>query len=124
MTDLLNPENGIAIYKGVSKTLKLSVLDANTQPVPINGALLWFTVKRDIRDVQPLLQKKSSNSAEILITAPDVGLAEIYLLPDDTQTWDARTYVFDIWIQLASGARYIIVPPSDFRVDRAVTTLL
>ncbi len=124
MADILTPENGITIFKGASKTLKLSVVDAAGKPVAINGALIIFTIKRDIKDPQPLLQKKSTNGAEVLITAPDVGHAEIYLLPSDTQTWDVRTYTFDVWIQLASGARYVIVPPSDFRVDRPVTTFL
>lgn len=124
MADLLNPENGIAIYKGASKTLKLSVVDAAGKPVAINGALIIFTIKRDIKDPQPLLQKKSTDATQVLITAPDVGLAEIYLLPSDTQTWDVRVYTFDVWIQLASGARYVIVPPSDFKVERGVTTFL
>jgi hypothetical protein len=124
MADLLDPANGIFIYKGSSKLLSLDVVSKDGKPFPINGATLWFSVKRQITDPLPLFQKSSRDSAQIAITAPDVGKAEIYLLPSDTQSLDARTYVFDVWIELSTGERYLLVPPSDFRVERSVTTFL
>lgn len=124
MTDLLDPANGISVYKGASKLLELTVVSGSNQPVNINGAKLWFTVKRSITDMAPLFQKRSTVTGEIDITAPDVGRVQITLLPSDTAALDARTYVFDVWIELASGARYVLIPPSDFKVERAVTSFV
>jgi len=124
MADLLDTANGISVYKGASKLLLLTVVAADGTPVSINGAKLWFTVKRAIQDPLPVFQKQSTNPAEIAIVAPDVGKAEISILPSDTQAITAGLYVFDVWIELASGDRYVLIPPSDFKVERTVTTFL
>lgn len=124
MADLLDAANGISVYKGASKLLLLNVVSADGKPFPINGAKLWFTVKRTINEPLPVFQKQSTNPAEIAIVAPDVGKAEISILPSDTQGLTTGTYIFDVWIELASGDRYVLIPPSDFKVERTVTTFL
>lgn len=123
MADLLSPQNGIVIYKGSSKTLDLQVLDQNNSPVNITGSTITLTVRKKAPDLLPLIFKSSTDATQVIITFPEVGKAQIFILPSDTKTLDARVYVFDIWITLGSGLRYPIILPSDFEILQPVTIL-
>lgn len=118
----LLPTNSIGIIRGTSKTLKLTVLDDKQATVDITGARILFSVKRRLEDTVPLIQKDSAASvAEIALIQPQVGVAEIYINPADTQNQDLGDYFFDVWAILASGKRYAVVPPSTFEVLAGVT---
>jgi beta-lactamase regulating signal transducer with metallopeptidase domain len=83
-----------------------------------------MSVKCDLSDPSPIFQKDSNAGAsQIDITTPKEGKAEIKLVPSDTQTMDVGTYVFDIWVVLASGTRSPVVAPSPFKVVAGVTVL-
>lgn len=122
-TDILAPENALLVIRGTSKTLKLSVVDDNGKPVDLTSAQIYMTVKQALGDVQNVFQKSTASSSQILITDPRGGTANIFLLPGDTQRLDIKPFVFDVWVILASGKRYAVVPPSVFEVQAGVTYL-
>jgi hypothetical protein len=123
-TSILGPENEIEIYRGASKTFELHVTDAEEEDVDLTGARVIMSVKCDLSDPSPIFQKDSNAGAsQIDITTPKEGKAEIKLVPSDTQTMDVGTYVFDIWVVLASGTRSPVVAPSPFKVVAGVTVL-
>lgn len=123
-TDYLLPENALEVVKGSSRTLPLVVTDPSTgEAVNLTSSMIYFTVKRKISDPIPLIQKTTTLSSEIALTAPREGKAEIYLLPSDTIRLDAGSYLFDVWVILADGKRHPVVPPSSFEVRPSVTVL-
>jgi len=123
-TSILGPENEIEIYRGSSKTYELHVTDAEEEDVDLTGARVIMSVKCDLSDPSPLIQKDSVKGAsEVDINHPKEGKAEIKLVPSDTQTMDAGTYIFDVWVELASGTRSAVVAPSPFKVVAGVTVL-
>lgn len=123
-TSILGPENEIEIYRGASKTFELHVTDAEETDVDLTGARVIFSVKCDLSDAAPLIQKDSNAGAgEVDINHPKEGKAEIKLVPSDTQNMDVGEYVFDVWVVLASGTRSPVVAPSPFKVVAGVTVL-
>jgi hypothetical protein len=120
---LLAPVNSVTVIRGSSKTFQLTVVDQLGKPVDLTGAALFFTVKEKLEDPYPLIQKKSSDPTQILITNPKGGVAQIYLLPQDTANREPKDHVFDCWISLVSGKRYPVIPPSTFEVVAGVTAI-
>jgi hypothetical protein len=123
-TSIQGPENLIEIYRGASKTYELEVVDGEDHAVDLTGARVVFSVKCDLSDPSPLVQKDSQvGPTQIDITLPKEGIAEIKLLPSDTQTMDVGEYLFDVWVVLASGTRGPVILPSPFKVMAGVTVL-
>ena len=135
-TNILLPENAVSIYRGVSKTLKLTITDVNEdsvvcdsssrgRPVPVDltGATIHFTVKREVKEAVPVIKKSTASVTEVEITDPKGGIAKIYLNPNDTRDLEPGQYVFDVLAILASGKRYIVVKVSIFEVLAGVTVV-
>lgn len=120
---LLAPVNAVTVIRGSSKTFQLKVVDQLGKPVDLTGAALFFTVKEKLEDPYPLIQKKSSDPTQILITNPKGGVAQIYLQPQDTANRDPIEHVFDVWASLAGGKRYPVIPPSSFEIVAGVTMI-
>lgn len=120
---LLLYENAVTVYRGSSKTLKLTVTDSDGDAVDLTGARIVLSAKKDISDRDPVIQKDSQGVGEVEVTSPREGKAEIYLIPEDTQNLDACTYVFDVWVVLASGERYPVIRSSELVVESGVTVL-
>lgn len=123
-TSILGPENEIEIFRGASKTFELEVKDGEEEAVDLTGARVILSVKCDLSDAAPLIQKDSQvGAAQVDITHPHEGIAEIKFVPSDTQTMDVGEYIFDVWVVLASGTKGPVIPPSPFRVMAGVTVL-
>lgn len=120
---LLAPVNAVTVIRGSSKTFQLTVVDRFGKPVDLTGATLFFTVKVKTEDPYPVIQKKSSDPTQILITNPKGGVAQIYLQPQDTANRDPLVHVFDAWVSLVGGKRYPVIPPSTFEIVPGVTVL-
>jgi hypothetical protein len=120
---VLLPENSVSIIQGTSKTLQVCVVDIHGKPVDLTGGQAFLTVKRIIQDPAPLIQKSTRNPAQSIITVPRHGIVQFYFGPSDTQTLDPVDYVFDVWVILASGSRYSVVPPSVFQIIEGVTII-
>lgn len=121
MPNILAPSNIIRMIQGISRTLELTVVDSEGDPVDLTGARIIMTVKDDITDEFPLIQKDTSvGIAEIEIINATAGTARIYLTYNDTQQ-DVGLYVFDVWTQLASGKRYSVIDKSVLEILPSVT---
>lgn len=122
-TNYLTPENSVSILRGTTKTLVVTVTNPDGEMTNLTGAKLVLTVKRDLWDDLPLLQKLTTNAAQAVITKPREGLVEFYFTPADTQGLPPQDYIFDIWLLPATGERYAIVAPTTFKVLPGVTYL-
>lgn len=123
-TSILGPENEIEIYRGSSKTYELEVKDAEGEVVDLTGARIVLSVKCDLNEEAPRIQKDSdAGASEIDISYPREGKAEIKFVPADTRTMDYGEYTFDVWVVLASGTRGPVILPSPFKVIQGVTVL-
>jgi len=123
-TSLQGPANEIEIYRGASKTYELEVVDGEDHAVDLTGARVVFSVKCDLSDPTPLIQKDSQvGPTQIDITHPKEGIAEIKLSPSDTKNMTPGEYIFDVWVVLASGTRGPVILPSPFKVVAGVTVL-
>lgn len=129
-TSLLEPQNALQVFKGESKTLKLTILQPDPDnpggciPLDISGSTLYFTVKERADSPEVLIRKTSVSLVEIELSDPRAGIARIFLIPSDTSGLSTiKSYVFDIWIVLSSGERHTVVKVSTFRVLQGVTTI-
>jgi len=114
----------ISIYKGESKTLRLTVVDENRDPIDLNGATITMTVKQKICDTTALFTKVSTDTDQIEILTPTTdGKADIKIAPSDTTPLDPGEYVHDTWVVLASGRRGPAIKPGVFEVLRSVIVL-
>lgn len=121
---LLLSETGLEIIRGTSRTIEISIIDLDDEAVDIENTRIIMTVKKNVNDALPLIQKSTDSASQIVITSTRGGLAEIYLIPSDTHNLDPRVdYIFDVWIVFPSGERFAIIPPSLFRVTEGVTRI-
>jgi hypothetical protein len=120
---ILLPENAVSIVRGTSRTLSLKVKDADGNPVNLTGATVYFTVKQKAKDKYWLIQKISTDIAQVEIPNPTDGIAKIYLVPEDTVSLATTRYMFDVWVILSSGERYVVVAPSVFEVKDSITVI-
>jgi len=123
-SSLLLPETGLEIVRGSTKTLEITVADLDDKGFDLTGCRILMSVKKDLNDPAPVIQKDSNVAAQSVITVPKIGIAEIYLKPTDTQNLDSTVdYVFDVWVITPGADRFAVVPPSVFRVKDTVTRI-
>lgn len=121
---LTQPKNAVQVIRGTSKTFELTVTDESGGVVNLTGSRVIMTVKRELIDRAPVIQKDSAvGPAQVELSEPKAGKAKIYFDPSDTQTLDVREYLFDVWVVLASGKRYAVVPPSVLEIVAGVTVI-
>jgi len=113
----------LTIAKGENSTVNLQVSDDTGAAVNITGSTITLTVKDDTDESAVRLQKVSTNPSEITITDAVGGLAEVYFVPADTVAIIADTYAYDIWIELAGGEQFQIIPVSHFKILERITVL-
>jgi hypothetical protein len=121
---LTQPKNSVQVIRGTSKTFELTVTDEAGGVVNLTGSRIIMTVKRELTDSNAVIQKDSQvGVSQVELSEPKAGKAKIYFDPPDTQTLDVREYVFDVWVILASGKRYAVVPPSILEIVSGVTVI-
>ena len=101
-------EYRIDIFRGDNRTLEVTVLDTNGNPVDLTGAQIKFTARTKI-DRKKVIEKSSTDPAQITITDAANGKYEIYLIPSDTYSLKPGKYVFDSQVTLSSGQVYTVV---------------
>jgi len=122
-TSYLNTTNSLSIVRGTTKTISLTITDEAGDAFDLTDATIWFSVKKTLADVNPLILKKSDTPTDITITSAREGTAEIYLIPSDTFDMDVREYLFDVWVVTATGARYLVTGPSTLEIQNSVTRI-
>lgn len=120
----------VSVVQGASLSIDVVVKDADGALVDLTGASAYFTTRRRIDDVVRTIYKRSllagGSAAEIdvldQVTYP--GTYRILLVPDDTRTVRPDRYVWDTWIQLATGELYPTVTAAPFQITPAITRFL
>lgn len=105
--------NKIEMYIGNNETFELEITDEDDIAVPITDAEIIFSLKDDFIDEGYIFQRKNSfaggDDTEIKIIDGGNGIAEIYLVPDNTKDLMAGTYVYDVWVKLTSGKEKTVI---------------
>ena len=102
------PSYTVDMYKSDDRTFRVFVKTPELNVVDLTGAVGNMTFKE-----QPggsvVIDKSTNVAGEGQIGAADEGEMFFYLVPADTSSIDARQYVFDISVTLASGKKYTIL---------------
>ena len=107
--------NRIVMFLRDDRTLSVTANYEAGGAADLTGAKLWFTVKEKASDpdADALIEKRNTaaggSDAEIKITNPTGGAAEVYLVPDDTDLMNPGIYSYDVQVTLADGKTYTIV---------------
>jgi len=116
----------ITVIKGDDRTLGLIVYTDSTlaNRFSLADCDLWFTVKNKASDsdADAVIQKTSAASDEINVTDAAQGEAEIYLLPEDTESLPAvvARLFFDVQVKGSDG-KIKTVSKGSFVVEPDVT---
>lgn len=101
-------------------TIKLTRGDTARIAITINNLLsqeysigkedsLTLTIKKKVKDVEPLLQKIVK------------GTTLFHIKPEDTNDFSFGKYVYDVQLTLPNGDVYTIIEPSSFVILSEVT---
>ena len=101
----------LELFRGDSKTYRVSAVDENGLAVDISSNLLRFTIKKDLDDPDSsaIVKKASSGFADggamqvSIVGAPANGVFDIYLRPTDTYSAKPGKYWYDV--QIGIGTR-------------------
>lgn len=139
-TNVLMPKNSFPMKRGSSKSLKVIFQDLSEDaqrrasscnscgnnddeiPFDLTGCTIYFSMRREEWEDEPLIVKISTDSSQILILDAKSGLARIFLVPDDTHRLDPGFYVFDVWVVRASGER-VPVLEGQVQLETGVTRI-
>ena len=101
-------------------TIKLTRGDTARIAITINNLLnqeysigkedsLTLTIKKKVKDIEPLLQKIVK------------GTTLFHIKPEDTNDFSFGKYVYDVQLTLSNGDVYTIIEPSSFVILSEVT---
>ena len=107
------------MYRGDTKTLRLSVIDKQGNAVDTTGWLIDFTLRLTDDNPTELIRKTSSVVGEIDAVDEAGGVWDVKLLPADTGL-PCKTYVFDLQGTAPAGEVYTLVKDS-LIIDHDVT---
>jgi hypothetical protein len=95
------------MFRGETKTFVVVVRDEDGVVVPITGAAIYYSVKKNINDTELAIEKKNSVAggadAQIEITDDVNGEYTIKLLASDSQEKDPGPYCYDSEVVLTNG---------------------
>lgn len=103
-------ETDLVATRGDTNTYQVTAFKPppnQAQALDLTGASLWFSVRRSLRDADPLIQK--TVGVGIVVAAPVSGLATISLSPADTAALAPGPYVYDVQVKEPSGRVTTIV---------------
>ena len=96
-----------------SITVRCQNPDGSNHPFA-EGDKVYFTVKKDAYQAEPVLQKIAREFGEN-------GEAIIEITPEDTKQLDFTAYKYDVQLSAASGRVTTIIPLSTFKVGEEIT---
>jgi hypothetical protein len=105
-------KNGeIELTRGDSATLTVNITDAAGKPYTVRDTdTLTLSVKKDVKDPKPSVQKSIH------------GNNRIHLEPKDTAGLEFGNYVYDVELLTAEGDVYTVIEKTFFRLREEVTT--
>lgn len=80
--------------RGDTFKFKFQRKDANDEPILVKAQKLWFTVKKNYKTTEKLIQKTLAD-----MTFDDEGFYHITLEHDDTKNLKYKKYVYDIQVE-------------------------
>jgi len=97
----------IKMYKGDNEDIEITLVDENGDPIDLTGSSITFTVKENVADEEPVIQRKNEaaggDDSQIEMTDPANGIFEIHIIPENTSSLTAKGYAYDIQVILSSG---------------------
>ncbi len=104
----------LSMIRGDTETLTVACQNTAGEAVPfVDGDIVYFTVKKSVRDEEKALQKIVTDFLE--------GEAIIEIYPEDTKHLNFGKYVYDVQLTKANGDIFTIVPASGFSIEGEVT---
>lgn len=107
----IDADQNIAIVRGDTADIEITVSEIDEhgerrEHALVEGDVLTFTVKKNTRTSDVLIQKTGSS---------------IKILPEDTEDLAYGTYKYDVEFTDAVGTVDTIIPPRDFEILEEVT---
>lgn len=97
--------------QGESGTIRVSVIRANHVPANITGGTLILGVRRHYHDDTIELSRQAD-----LISSGSTGIGEFPIVIDDTRDLEIDTHRYDVHLIDSTGARWQVIPASDFNI--------
>lgn len=113
--------NRVALCRGQTKVLKVTIKDQHGCAADLSSATLYFTVRASVDD--PLLMCLSSPDNGIEITDAANGLATITISSDDSDIEPGR-YKYALWVEYAGDPplRHPVVKSAEFCIESCIFT--
>lgn len=101
------------IVRGQSTSHLLTFTNPDGSAFDLDGATIYWAAKRRESDKATLIEKDSTDPAEIEIQVPaNAGQALFFLATDDTKDLEPGRLVHDLWIRKATGELLPVVSVS------------
>lgn len=116
----------IVVPQGATKTFRLTISDQDAVLVDLSGGTVYFAVNDEGNTATPIIEKDSGTITEIEILAQagaTLGQADIFLASSDTDAVEIDAYCYDVWFKPSSGAKFQVIPPSDFIVTARIVSV-
>lgn len=95
----------ISMFSGESKVIRDLIVDADNNNIPLD--LTNYNIKFIIHNKGNVVVEKTSQTGGVVKSDPTNGIAEIRLLPDDTDTLSG-TYSFEVKVSNNSNENIIV----------------
>lgn len=101
----------IRLTRGDTAMLKVAITNETTgnEYVVASDDTMAMTIKRDISDTEPIIQKKL------------VGSDTFHIEPKDTSSLEFGKYVYDVQLTTKSSEVYTVIEPATFEILEEVT---
>ena len=104
-------DGSIELTRGDTARFTVDIIDDESQVYTMRSEdELVFTVKDDIDDIEPVIQK--------IVTGDNM----IHIKPEDTSGLDFGNYIYDVELRMENGDVYTIIEKNTFKLREEVTT--
>jgi hypothetical protein len=113
----------LRMIRGMNKTFRITVSSVSSGDRRVlTTDTVHFVVKESLSDTALLIDKDSSVPAEITILDQDdyPGMAEIYLVPADTEDLDAVPHYYEVQIESSGGDFFSVAGPAKLYIEQSV----
>lgn len=115
---------GLAIYltRGDTAIIPFRLTDTcgNTY-IPSDKDVIEFTVKKDVADTEPTIQKRMVVTKIPEPTGNTLVQISTKLLPEDTKNLDVGYYKYDVQVTTQFGDVFTVITPHTFRLTEEVS---
>lgn len=104
-------DNTIRLTRGDTARFMITINDqsSNSDYSLADDDTLELTIKKNVKDIEPVLNKKV------------IGTNEIHIKPTDTKSLSFGKYIYDVQLTTSDGDVYTVIEPSTFEIMKEVT---